>query len=445
MKNLLALGKYWAIEPDTLSNLEALMTKDAPFLENTRTVRIQNGVAIIPVSGIITGQMNFLTYVLGGTALDILAKDFRTSLENKDVQAIVLDFDSPGGVAVGPAEMADVIFNARGNKPIISYVGRNCCSAAYWLASAADKIVAHPSALLGSIGVVTTVPVQEQADESGTKCYEIVSSNAKAKRPDPRTEDGIKIIKAELDALEAQFIGSIAQFRKISEEKIRNNFGGGGVVIGHEALQRGMVDKLGSLESVLASLTVTSKNERNITMDKTKIETSAAPEITASYIQSQYPEVAKALADEAYNQGIADGKNATEEAFQKGIIAERERILAIEKIAIPGHEDLVAKAKADGSMTAENLAMQMVMAEKRRGIIHLASLQTAEKELPPIPEAPATAASETICSEAPLEDRAKAEWNKSAELRREFGNEFEDYVAYKQAEENGSVRILTRK
>ncbi len=445
MKNLLALGKYWAIEPDTLSNLEALMTKDAPFLENTRTVRIQNGVAIIPVSGIITGQMNFLTYVLGGTALDILAKDFRTALENKDVQAIVLDFDSPGGVAVGPAEMADVIFNARGNKPIISYVGRNCCSAAYWLASAADKIVAHPSALLGSIGVVTTVPVQEQADESGTKCYEIVSSNAKAKRPDPRTEDGIKIIKAELDALEAQFIGSIAQFRNISEEKIRNNFGGGGVVIGHEALQRGMVDKLGSLESVLASLTVTSKNERNITMDKTKTETSAVPEITASYIQSQYPEVAKALADEAYNQGIADGKNATEEAFQKGIIAERERILAIEKIAIPGHEDLVAKAKADGSMTAETLAMQMVMAEKRRGITHLASLQTAEKELPPIPEAPATVASETICSEAPLEDRAKAEWNKSAELRREFGNEFEDYVAYKQAEENGSVRILTRK
>lgn len=77
----------------------------------------------------------------------------------------------------------------------------------------------HPAALLGSIGVVTAVPVQEQPDESGTKCYEIVSSNAKAKRPDPRTEDGIKTIKAELDALEAQFIGSVAKFRNISEEK----------------------------------------------------------------------------------------------------------------------------------------------------------------------------------------------------------------------------------
>ncbi len=445
MRSLLSLGKYWAIEPDTFNNLEALVSKDAPVLENTRTVRIQNGVAVIPVSGVITGRMDFLTYVLGGTALDILAKDFRTALENSDVRAIILDFDSPGGIAVGPAEMADMIFNARGSKPIISYVGRNCCSAAYWLASAADKIVAHPAALLGSIGVVTAVPVQEQPDESGTRCYEIVSSNAKAKRPDPRTEDGIKTIKAELDALEAQFIGSVAKFRNISEEKIRNDFGKGAAMIGHEALQRSMADELGSFESVLASLTVTFKNERNITMDK-KTDTPAAPEITASYIQSQYPEVAKAIADEAYNKGMADGNKTAEESYNKGVLAERERILAIEKIAMPGHEDLIEKAKADGSVTAETVAMQMVMAEKKRGISHLASLQTAEKELPPIPEAPVPTASEQIDSEAPLEDRAKAEWNKSADLRREFANEFEDYLAYKQAEENGSVKIYsTRK
>ena len=48
MRSLLSLGKYWAIEPDTFNNLEALVSKDAPVLENTRTVRIQNGVAVIP-------------------------------------------------------------------------------------------------------------------------------------------------------------------------------------------------------------------------------------------------------------------------------------------------------------------------------------------------------------------------------------------------------------
>lgn len=105
-------------------------------------------------------------------------------------------------------------------------------------------------------------------------------------------------------------------------------------MIGHEALQRSMADELGSFESVLASLTVTSKNERNITMDK-KTDTPATPEITASYIQSQYPEVAKAIADEAYNKGMADGNKTAEESYNKGVLAERERILAIEKLPCP--------------------------------------------------------------------------------------------------------------
>lgn len=445
MRNLLSLGKYWAIDPDTLNNLEALASKDTPFLENTRTVHIQDGVAILPVSGVITGRMDFLTYILGGTALDILAKDFRVALENSEVKAIILDFDSPGGIAVGPAEMADMIYNARGTKPIISYVGRNCCSAAYWLASAADKIVVHSSAMLGSIGVVSAVPVQEQPDESGTKCYQIVSSNAKAKRPDPRTEEGISTIKQELDALEQQFIGSIAKFRNIPEEKIRTDFGNGGVVIGHEALSRCMADELGSFESILKTLILKPKNERGITMNKDNSEIPATPEITADLIQKEHPEIAKLFADEGYNNGMAESSKMAETAYNKGILAERERILAIEKIAMPGHEDLIEKAKADGSMTAESLAMQMVMAEKKRGLTHLTSLQNMENEMPKIPEAPALIGSEQIAPEAPLEEKAKAEWNKFADLRKEFANDFEDYLAFRQADENGSIKILNRK
>lgn len=117
--------------------------------------------------------------------------------------------------------------------------------------------------------------------------------------------------------------------------------------------------------SVLASLTVTSKNERNITMDK-KTDTPVAPEITASYIQSQYPEVAKPLQMKPIIKGMADGNKTAEESYNKGVLAERERILAIEKIAMPGHEDLIEKAKADGSVTAETVAMQMVMPRKTR-------------------------------------------------------------------------------
>lgn len=434
MGNLLSLGKYWAIEPDTFNNLEALNTKEIPQLENTRTVKVQNGIAIIPVQGIITGRMDFMTYILGGTALDILAKDFRTALENPDIKGIVLDFDSPGGIAVGPAEMAEFIYKSRGTKPIVSYVGRNCCSAAYWLAAATDKIVVHSSAVLGSIGVVSAIPVQEQPDSEGYKRYEIVSSNAKAKRPDPRTEEGLSEIKRELDALETQFIDNIARFRNLPSSVVRSDFGNGGVMIGHDALARSMADELGSFESVLETLTNQNNLDKGVTMDKESTETTLHPEITADYVQKEHPEIAKMFTDDGYTKGMADG-----------IKSERERIMAIEQIAMPGHEELVKKAKADGLMTAEKLAIQMVTVEKERGIHHLAALQLAETEMPKIPEAPTAITTERVDPEAPVEDRAKAEWNKSADLRREFANEFDDYLAFKQAEEKGSIKILTNK
>jgi ClpP class serine protease len=105
-------------------------------------------VAIILIQGVIMPRMDLFTLLFGGTVLDCLAKDFQNALESDEVKAILLDIDSPGGVAVGTSEMVDIIFNAHTKKPVWSYVGRNCCSAAYWLAIAAKKIITHKSALL---------------------------------------------------------------------------------------------------------------------------------------------------------------------------------------------------------------------------------------------------------------------------------------------------------
>ncbi|NBV07362.1 MAG: S49 family peptidase, partial [Proteobacteria bacterium] len=197
MHEILKIAKYWAIEPDILKSLcrldeiKSLSFQSERRLSNTRSVMIRDGTAVIPLHGPITARSDLFSFFLGGTSLSDLAKDFQTALDDDQVKAILFDVDSPGGVALGPSEMADAIFKARGKKPIWSYVGRNCSSAAYWIASATEKIIANPSALLGSIGVVTTIPVQEQPDSEGYKNIEIVSSNAKQKRPDPRTEEGI--------------------------------------------------------------------------------------------------------------------------------------------------------------------------------------------------------------------------------------------------------------
>ncbi len=454
MHDLLKIAKYWAIEPDILKSfcrldeIKSLSFQSERRLSNTRSVLIRDGTAIIPLYGPITARSDLFSFFFGGTSLADLAKDFQVALGDDQVKAILFDIDSPGGVALGPSEMADAIFKARGKKPIWSYVGRNCSSAAYWIASATEKIIANPSALLGSIGVVTTIPVQEQPDSEGYKNIEIVSSNAKQKRPDPRTEEGMSEIKRELNDLESQFIEAIARYRNVTVNTVKNDFGQGGVLIGKNAVASGMADSLGNYEEVLAELNQKiSTNKQNKLIAKETIERSA---ITADFIKSEFPEIAEKLAkensekirSETKESSFAEGKKA---GFNEGIEAERKRILAIEEAALAGHEDLTAKAKQDGGMTAEKLALQIVAREKQRGTKYVESQKEAEKEMPKVePSFESTSPEKTkVDKDAPLEDRAKAEWQNDSKLRSEFGNDYDAFLSFKKASENNQVKILS--
>lgn len=454
MHELLKVAKYWAIEPDILrsfsrlQDFQSLAFRSDASLNNTRSVLIRDGTAIIPIHGAITARNDIFTLIAGGTSLSSLAKDFQTALEDDKVKAILFDIDSPGGVALGPAEMANAIFKARGKKPIWSYVGRNCSSAAYWLASATEKIIANPSALLGSIGVVTTIPVQEQPDTEGYKNIEIVSSNATRKRPDPRTDEGLNEIKRELNDLESQFIESVARYRDTSIDSVKTDFGQGGVLIGKNAVLNNMADSLGTFEETLAKLNhnFLTTNKTNL-MSKETIERSA---INADFIKSEFPEIAEKLAQENSDKiksetkesSFVEGKNA---GLIEGAKAERDRILSIEDAALSGYEDLVTKAKQDANMTAEKLAMQIISQEKQRGTSYISAQKEAEKEMPKVdPNFEKTDSNTSkVNPNLPLEERAKIEWQNNANLRSEFGNDYDSYFAYQTANENHQVKILS--
>ena len=444
MNDLLKIAKYWAIEPDYLRSIskEALSTKSEKHLDNTGSVSIRDGTAIIPIHGPITARNTFFSLFAGGTSLETLAKDFREALSNEDVKSILFDIDSPGGVAVGPMEMAEMIYNARGRKPIYSYIGRNGSSAAYWLASATEKIIVNPSALVGSIGVVTTIPVQEQPDQDGYKNIEIVSSNAALKRPDPKTKEGLAEIRRELDDLESTFIESIAKYRSITPEIIKADFGGGGVVIGSQAINKNMADALGTYEEVLANLNQKFNSNNQIMSKEQNRETTAdisKKEITADYIKKEFPDVTNTIIQEV-------SSDIKKEAFADGAKHERDRILAIESTTLPGHEDLIAEAKKDGSITAEKLALKIIAAEKSKASDYLANSKTSESEMPKIEPniEPESKQKEKIDANLPIEQKAKILWDKDSKLRSEFGDDFESYHAFAKAEEANQVRILSK-
>jgi ClpP class serine protease len=233
-----------------LANLtpEALEAKRAQRLERTWTVQKRDNVAIMAIHGAISRYDSFLNWIRGGTALEDLALDFKTALDNPEVKGIVLDVDSPGGEAAGINEFAEMVRAAK--KPVVAYVGNCAASAALWIASAADEVVVNETAELGSLGVVFGYRPSE------SKIVEIVSTASPKKRLDPGSKEGRAEIQGRADDLASIFISQVAKYRGITEEKVKSDFGQGGMMIAAKAIKAGMADKYGSLEGVIAELQV---------------------------------------------------------------------------------------------------------------------------------------------------------------------------------------------
>lgn len=458
MNKLFSLSRTWAIEANFLHNLPNLskefqsglsLFNDSQTQDNS-LIKMRGDIAIISLHGVITPRMDLFTYYMGGTPLDRLAKDFQEAVDDDKVKGILFDIDSPGGVAIGPAEMAEIIFKARQIKPVWSYVGRNCCSAAYWIASATEKIITHQSALLGSIGVVTSIPVQEAPDQSGIKNIEIVSTHAKNKRPDPRTPEGVNEIYRELDDIENQFINAVAYYRDISVDQIKSDFGQGGVLIGIKALKVKMADMLGNYESAIRALaaeinTINHEKGENIMSERTGMIDKN--QITAEFLRRECPEIVEAIHNEGFKAGEESGiEKGQQVGIKMGAERERSRLSAIEDIAVPGHESLVAEARKNPEMTAEKLALQMISAEKAQGGNFITSLKTAYAQMPSIDSGVnAEVLSQTIRATATTpEEKAEAEWISNAKTRQEFANDKEAFIAYFVAAENGQVKIHSK-
>src|ERR1035441_9283608 len=126
------------------------------------------GVAIIPITGVLMKKGTWMTALSGCTSYTQIRSTFDAAMDDNQVRAIVLDVDSPGGTTHGCFELADHIHGNRGNKPIWGIANDLAASAAYALASAADKLYLTRTAGVGSIGVFAmhadTSGADEQAD-----------------------------------------------------------------------------------------------------------------------------------------------------------------------------------------------------------------------------------------------------------------------------------------
>jgi ClpP class serine protease len=303
---------------------------------------IRDGVAIIPIRGPLFKRANLMTTHCGATSYESILKDFHQMLASPKVKCIVLDIDSPGGEANGCSELADAIFSARGQKKVLAYVGGTGASAAYWIASACEKIHASDSAIVGSIGVQSIV-------QTGAKDGQIrfVSSQSPNKNPDPATEDGAKEVQSVVDALAEIFVGKVALYRGISREEVLQQYGQGSVFVGHEAQSRGLIDSISNFEDLLMNIQSEEK-----TPDGDQV-------LTAEFIARHHPEISthfEELGRQDERRRAAGILKLSEtgvrpaliqELLLKGISVESAALSVLDEIAHTGHSLLSRFAGAE--------------------------------------------------------------------------------------------------
>nr|WP_239033073.1 S49 family peptidase [Pseudoalteromonas luteoviolacea] len=147
-----------------------------------------------------------------------------------------------------------MIYNARGKKPIIGYVGGTGASAIYWIASACDELVIDATAMLGSVGVVMTLERIKPDENNKRERLEIVSSQSPNKRQDAFSDEGKAANQKVVDQLGEVFINRVARNMNVSTDHVLTHFGQGGLLVGQEAVNKKMASRLGSLESVISEL-----------------------------------------------------------------------------------------------------------------------------------------------------------------------------------------------
>lgn len=230
--------------------IEARITKS----REQEVARQDGAIAIIPIRGVIANRMNMMGEISGGTSSEGIARAFRAALADSAIKAIVFDVDSPGGQVSGTDELSAMIFNARGTKPIVAHVNATAASAAYWIASAAEEVVATSSGLVGSIGVLGVHDDLSAAlEKAGIKKTIIKAGKFKASGnpTQPLDEDTAARMQARVDASYDVFVKTVARNRNVALSAVRNGFGQGDMVDAEPALAEGMIDRIGTLDETL--------------------------------------------------------------------------------------------------------------------------------------------------------------------------------------------------
>jgi protease-4 len=230
------------------------------YLGRIKPKRDGNAVGVIVAEGEISdGQAP--SGRIGGQSTAALVRQAR---EDNRIKAVVLRVDSPGGSAFGSELVRrELELTRAAGKPVVVSMGDVAASGGYWITTAADEVIADPATITGSIGVFALLPNAQGALDKlglhtgGTTTSWLTGAVDPRRALDPRMAE---LIQASIEHIYRNFTTLAATARKTTPEKI-NEVAQGRVWTGQQALERGLVDRVGSYGDALASAAKRAKLE----------------------------------------------------------------------------------------------------------------------------------------------------------------------------------------
>jgi signal peptide peptidase SppA len=227
--------------------------KAAELAETRSQLTVQDGVAVIALHGVL---MKHYSSMQESTSTVQARRLVRLAAATPEVGAILLHIDSPGGTVAGTPQLVRDVAAAAKVKPVIAHVENLAASAAYWVASAASKIVAEPESLVGSIGTYGVIhDVSAAATLKGIKVHVVRAGQFKGSGV-PGTEvtaEQLTEHQKTVDALNNFFVRGVAAGRGMTLARV-GELADGRVHISGEAQKLGLIDGQQSLDATWSKL-----------------------------------------------------------------------------------------------------------------------------------------------------------------------------------------------
>lgn len=327
-----------------------------------KAMHIDNGIAVISIAGsLIDGSAGYGIYY-GYMGYNDIRNALAAAVADSSVGSILLNVGSGGGAVSGCHECSQLIARVNKIKPVVTYTGSQMSSAALWLGSQAEYVVAGQTASVGSLGIIMVhADRTEQLKQSGVKATVIRAGSEKALASpyEVLSEKAIANLQGQANDLYKIFLVQVAGGRKVSAQEADDNFGQGRDFLGKAALKAGLVDSIGTYEDAMAKAQSLMKKRPTSSTVKTKYGAT-----NTSIVQASALDGTLVLADNLANP------EGTQMTVKQALTAEHLAAMAAgvdlpeEKPALTAAEQLAADTAAAAAKLAEEAAQNKPEAGK---------------------------------------------------------------------------------